>query len=234
MKNSSMNRSSGGGLSGRAAVSAAGPKQQRDYGGGLAGRAAVSVAAPNEQRDYGGGLAGRPAMPVMSGNGLRATGDASAMVLRLEDEGPTHVRRELTAAVVTTHPFKCPAVTDGTTASVIAGGTVNGTTVTNSGGTALPAGTLVISDSGTQRVYLEVTVTKSVTAGGYVVGISTISSAKVKTAGSVPADTATVLCRQVARYVDGVKVTQDVTSSMEVAIRGTDAAGNFTVYWGQS
>jgi len=65
-------------------------------------------------------------------------------------------------------------------------------------------------------------------------GIDAITTAKMKTAGSVPSDTATVLCRQVARYVDGVKVTQDRVSSLEVAIRGTDASGNFEVYWGTS
>ena len=206
----------------------------RGGGGGLAGRRGVSVAAPHAQRDYGGGLAGRAAMPVRSGNGLRATGDAGSMVLRLEEELPTYGRLLPLATATTTHPFKCAGTTDGSTASVIAGGMVNGTVVTNSGGTALPGGTLVISNSGTVYVYLEVTITKNVTAGGYVVGIDAITTAKMKTAGSVPSDTATVLCRQVARYVDGVKVTQDRVSSLEVAIRGTDASGNFEVYWGTS
>ena len=139
-----------------------------------------------------------------------------------------------TEAVASTHPFKCPGSTDGSTASTIPGGTVNGTTVTNSSGTALPGGTLVISNSGTKYVYLEVTITKTVTAGGYVVGIASITTAKLKTGSSVPADTTTVLCIQVASYSSGVRTTQDITSSMSVSIRGTNASGSFLTFWGQS
>lgn len=137
-------------------------------------------------------------------------------------------------ASASTHPFKCPGATDGTAASTIPGGTVNGTTVTNSSGTALPGGTLVISNTGTKYVYLEVTITKNVTAGGYVVGIASITTAKLKTGSSVPADTTTVLCLQVASYSSGVRTTQDIISSMSVAIRGTNASGDFLTFWGQS
>ncbi len=177
----------------------------------------------------------RTPMPVMTGNGLRATGGAGGMVIRLEAEGPTYERRVVAQrAAAVTHPFLCPGRTDGTTASVIKGGTVNGTVVTNSGGTALPGGTLVISNSGTVYVYLEVTISKIVSAAGFVVGIDAITTAKMKTGGSVPSDTATVLCKQVARYVDGVKVTQDRVSSLEVAIKGYNASGNFLTFWGTS
>jgi len=205
----------------------------REGGGGLGGRRGVSVAAPHAQRDYGGGLAGRAAMPVRSGNGLRVTGDAGSMVLRLEEELPTYGRLlPLAGAAVAAHPFKCPSATDGSTASVIAGGTVNGTAVTNNGGTALPGGTLVISNSGTVYVSLEVTITKNVTAGGYVSSIASIPTAKMKTGSSVPADTATVLYKQVATYVSGARTTQDRITSMEVAIRGTNASGGFLTFWG--
>lgn len=141
---------------------------------------------------------------------------------------------EPSLASTSTHPFKCPGSTDGSAASTIPGGTVNGTTVTNSSGTALPGGTLVISNSGTKYVYLEVTITKTVTAGGYVVGIASITTAKLKTGSSVPADTTTVLCRQVASYSSGTRTTQDITSSMSVAIRGTNASGGFLTFWGRS
>ena len=175
-----------------------------------------------------------------TGAGLSYAGDASGHGVTLPEPGLV-IQRNVndSAATSTTHPLKCPKLTDGSTASTVAGGTVaagwtNGFPVTNSGGTALPGGTLVISNTGTVYAYLEVTITKTTTASGYVVGINSITAAKLKTAGSVPADTSTVLCKQVATYVNGVKTTQDVISSQSVAIRGYNASGDFLTFWGAS
>jgi hypothetical protein len=175
-----------------------------------------------------------------TGAGLSYAGDASGHGVT-QPEQSLQIRRNVNDSTEdsTPHPFKCPKYTDGETASTVAGGTVtggisSGFPVTNSSSTALPGGTLVISNSGTVYAYLEVTITKITTASGYVVGINSITTAKLKTAGSVPPNASTVLCHQVATYVDGTRTTQDIITSMSVAIRGYDASGNFLTFWGAS
>jgi len=91
---------------------------------------------------------------------------------------------------------------------------------------------MVISNSGIVYAYLEVTITKTTSASGYVIGIASITTAKLKFAGSVPADTSTVLCRQVATYVSGVRNSQDIITSMSVAVRGYNSSGSFITFWG--
>lgn len=131
------------------------------------------------------------------------------------------------AAATATHPFKCPAITDGSTASSIEPGTVNGVSATGL--------SLTISNSGTKYVYLDVTYTQDLTSNNYVIGFSGAITCAVATGSSVPSDSSTHLYRQIATYVNGVKTTQDITSSMEVVIRddGTGTATS-TAIWGQS
>jgi|GEM_PF-5043190 len=168
-----------------------------------------------------------------TGAGLSYAGDASGHGVT-QPEQSLQIWRNVndSTAGSTPHPFKCPKYTDGSTASTVAGGTVNGTPVTNSSGTVLPTGTMVISNSGTVYAYLEVTITKTTSASGYVIGIASITTAKLKFAGSVPADTSTVLYRQVATYVSGVRNSQDIITSMSVAVRGYNSSGSFITFWG--
>jgi hypothetical protein len=130
-------------------------------------------------------------------------------------------------------PFTFPGQILADIPAIVKGGTVNGVPVTN-GTDALPTGKVAVSTIGTVYAYLEVTITKSTTASGYVVGIASITTAIMKSAGSVPANTSTVLCRQVASFYNGKKLTQDIKTSMEVAIRGYNATGDFLTFWGQA
>jgi len=168
-----------------------------------------------------------------TGAGLSYAGDASGHGVT-QPEQSLQIRRNVNDSTEdsTPHPFKCPKYTDGETGSTVAGGTVNRTPVTNSSGTVLPTGTMVISNSGIVYAYLEVTITKTTSASGYVIGIASITTAKLKFAGSVPADTSTVLCRQVATYVSGVRNSQDIITSMSVAVRGYNSSGSFITFWG--
>lgn len=109
------------------------------------------------------------------------------------------------------HPFKCPGITDGSTASSIVAGTVNGVTATNL--------TPVISNSGTKYVYLDVTYTQDLSANNYVVGFSGSITCAIATGSSVPSDTSTHLYRQIATYVSGVRTVQAIESSMQVEAR---------------
>lgn len=128
---------------------------------------------------------------------------------------------------VTTHPFKCPASTDGSTASSIEPGTVNGVSATGL--------SLTISNSGTKYVYLDVSYTQDLTSNNYVIGFSGAITCAVATGSSVPSDTSTHLYRQIATYVNGVKTTQDITTSMEVVIRDDgNGASTSTAIWGTS
>lgn len=124
------------------------------------------------------------------------------------------------------HPFLCPNTTDGTAASTIEGGTVNGVAVTNL--------TPVISATGTKYVYLDVTYAQNVSANGYVIGFSGAITCALATGSSIPSNTSTHLYRQVAAYSSGVKTTQDILTSMEVAVRGYNSSGSFTTIWGRA
>ena len=116
--------------------------------------------------------------------------------------------------------------TDGSTASVIPGGTVNGVSATGL--------SVTISATGTKYVYLDVTYTQNVSAAGYVIGFSGAITCALATGGSVPSDTSTHLYRQIAAYSAGVKTSQDILTSMEVAVRGYNNSGSFNTIWGRS
>lgn len=129
------------------------------------------------------------------------------------------------SAATATHPFLCPAT--GGDDSVIEGGTVNGVSATGL--------TLDISTTGTQYVYLDVTMARDVSANGYVTGFAGAITCALATGSSIPADSSTHLYRLVATYVDGVKTTQDIASSMEVAIRDNGSGSSTAVaLWGRA
>jgi len=160
--------------------------------------------------------------------GLTYAGDASGHGVTLPEQG-LQIRRNVTdsgsTAGSTTHPFKCPKSTDGSTASVVVAGDVNGVTATNL--------SLTISNSGTKVVYVDVSYTAHVTANGYVVGFSGAITCALATGSSVPSDTSTDLYRHIATYVSGTLTVQAVTTSLEVVVRdngsGTSTA---TAIWG--
>lgn len=130
------------------------------------------------------------------------------------------------AASASSDPFLCPGTTDGTTASTIEGGTVNGIPATGL--------SLTISATGTKYVYLDVTYAQNVSANGYVIGFSGAITCALATGSSIPSDTSTHLYRQVAAYSAGVKTSQDILTSMEVAVRGYNSSGSFTTIWGRA
>jgi D-serine deaminase-like pyridoxal phosphate-dependent protein len=162
-----------------------------------------------------------------TGAGLSYAGDASGHAVTLPEQG-LQVKRNVNDAAATassTHPFKCPKATDGSTASVVVAGDVNGVTATNL--------SLTISNSGTKVVYVDVTYTADVTANNYVVGFSGAITCALATGSSVPSDTSTHLYRHIATYVNGARTVQAVTTSLEVVVRddgsGTSTA---TAIWG--
>jgi hypothetical protein len=164
-----------------------------------------------------------------TGAGLSYAGDASGNAVT-QPEQTLQIRRNVAdsddaAASTSTHPFLCPTTTDGSTASVVVAGDVNGVTATNL--------SLTISNSGTKVVYVNVTYTADVTAHGYVVGFSGAITCALATGSSVPSDTSTHLYRHIATYVDGTRTVQAVTTSLEVVVRdngsGTSTA---TAIWG--
>lgn len=128
------------------------------------------------------------------------------------------------------HPFKCPGSTDGSTASSVEPGTVNGVSATGL--------SVTISASGTQYVYLDVALTLETTSNDYVIGFSgghaSITCA-VATGSSIPADSDTHAYRKIATYVSGAKTEQAIISSMEVVARDDGTGTGTPVYiWGQS
>jgi len=126
-----------------------------------------------------------------------------------------------------THPFKCPLTTDGTTASVVVAGTVNGVSATGL--------SVTISNSGTKYVYIDVTFAAATTSGGYVTGFSGAITCAMATGASVPSSTSTHLYRQVATYVSGVRTSQDIISSLEVVVRDNGGGTSTPVaIWGAS
>jgi len=144
----------------------------------------------------------------------------------LPSSSPFEPPAALAEAAVESYPFLCPASTDGSTASTIVAGTVNGVTVTNL--------SLTISDSGTKYVYFNVTYTQSVSANNYVVGFSGAITCALATGSSIPSDTSTHLYRLIATYASGIKTVQAIRSSMEVAVRGYNASAAFSTIWGRS
>lgn len=125
------------------------------------------------------------------------------------------------------HPFLCPTTTDGSTASTIVGGNVNGVTVTNL--------SLTISATGTKYVYLDVTYARALSANGYVTGFSGAITAALATGSSIPSDTTTHLYRQVATYVSGTKTVQAIETSMQVEARDDGTGpGTTRAIWGRA
>ena len=164
-----------------------------------------------------------------TGNGLTYAGDASGNGVTMPEQSlviKRNVADSESAAAAATHPFLCPTSTDGTASSTIVAGTVNGVTATNL--------SLVISNSGTKYVYIDVTFTRQLSANGYATGFSGAITCAVATGSSVPSDTNTHLYRQIATYVSGTKTVQAVTSSLEVVVRGYNSSGNFNAIWGRS
>jgi len=161
-----------------------------------------------------------------TGAGLSYAGDASGHGVT-QPEQSLQIRRNVNDSTEdsTPHPFKCPKYTDGSTASVVVAGDVNGVTATNL--------SLTISNSGTKVVYVDVSYTAHVTANGYVVGFSGAITCALATGSSVPSDTSTNLYRHIATYVSGTLTVQAVTTSLEVVVRdngsGTSTA---TAIWG--
>ena len=172
-----------------------------------------------------GALSTRPALPLRGGNGLRVV--AGRTITREGKVKITHYLDRPSGGSTTTHPFLCPASTDGSTASAVVAGTVNGVTATNL--------SLVISNSGTKYVYLDVTYTQELSSNNYVLGFNSVITCALATGSSIPADTSTHLYRQVATYVSGVKTVQSIQSSMQVEARD-DGTGTATTraIWGRA
>lgn len=164
-----------------------------------------------------------------TGAGLTYSGDASGHGVTQPEQGLV-IKRNVTDAVSTatsnSYPFKCPNSTDGSTASDIVAGSVNGITATNL--------SLTISNSGTKYVYVDVTYTQNVSGAGYVTGISGSVTCALATGASVPSNTSTHLYRMIATYVNGTKTVQAVVTSLEVVVRGTNSSGSFDTLWGTS
>lgn len=121
------------------------------------------------------------------------------------------------------HPFKCPATADGTITPTA--GIVNGNVVT---------GTPSVSASGTQVVYVEVRMTLTTTAQGYVAGtFATETDWLYAVAGSLPADTSTRFYQAVATYVDGVLTTQHLQQHQRVRPRddGSGTSNADAIWW---
>jgi len=137
--------------------------------------------------------------------------------------GDGHLNFKVTPSDANIYPFHCPAATDGSVASAVIAGTVNGVTVTNL--------SLTISNSGTQYVYFDVSYTQGLSSNGYVQGFSGAITCALATGSSIPSDTSTHLYRQVATYVDGVKTVQAILTSMEVAARDNGTGGVTTAIW---
>lgn len=173
-----------------------------------------------------GELSTRPALPLRGGNGLRVV--AGRTVTPEEPVKITHyLDRASVASAAATHPFLCPTSTDGSTPSAVVSGTVNGVTATNL--------SLTISDIGTQYVYLDVTFTANVSAGGYVLGFTGAITCALATGSSIPSDTSTHLYRQVATYSSGTRTVQAITTSMEVVVRDNGSGTSTPVaIWGAS
>jgi len=131
------------------------------------------------------------------------------------------------AAAAVSYPFLCPDSTDGSTASAVVAGTVNGVPVTNL--------SLVISNSGTKYVYFNVTYTQELSTNNYVLGFNSTITCALATGSSIPADTSTHLYRQIATYVSGAKTVQAIQSSMQVEARddGT-GSGKTRAIWGRA
>lgn len=121
------------------------------------------------------------------------------------------------------HPFKCPATADGTITPTA--GIVNGNLVT---------GTPSVSASGTQVVYVEVRMTLTTTAQGYVAGtFATETDWLYAVAGSLPANTSTRFYQAVATYVDGVLTTQHLQQHQRVRPRddGSGTSNADAIWW---
>jgi len=172
-----------------------------------------------------GTLSTRPALPLRGGNGLRVV--AGRTITPESKVKITHYLDQPSGSTPTTHPFLCPSSTDGSTASAVVAGTVNGVTATNL--------SLVISNTGTKYVYLDVTYTQELSANNYVLGFDGAITCAIATGSSVPANTSTHLYRLIATYASGVKTVQAILSSMEVAARddGT-GAGITNAIWDRS
>jgi hypothetical protein len=141
------------------------------------------------------------------------------------------LRFKINPGGTTSHPFLCPSTTDGSTASTIVGGTVNGVSATNL--------SLTISATGTKYVYLDVTYTAGVTTNGYVIGYTGSPTCALATGSSVPSDTTPVtnggtahIYRQIAAYASGVKTSQAILTSMQFALRddGTGASKPLAIW----
>lgn len=160
-----------------------------------------------------------------TGAGLSYAGDASGRSVTMPEQGLV-IKRNVADAVAASasHPFKCPGSTDGVTAINVVTGDVNGVAATNL--------SLVVSNSGTKYVYLDVSYTQDLSANNYVRGFSGAITCAMATGSSVPSDTSTHLYRHVATYVSGSLSAQPVQSSMQVAARdnGTGTATT-TAIW---
>lgn len=110
----------------------------------------------------------------------------------------------------TSHPFKCSGSTNGTDPITVVAGDVNTITATNL--------TPTVSASGTQYVYLNVTVSLTLTSNNYVVDLS-VSAVAIATGSSLPANSTTHCYIPVATYVDGVKTVQSRTTSLMLGVR---------------
>jgi hypothetical protein len=162
-----------------------------------------------------------------TGAGLSYAGDASGNGVAQLEQGLVIKRNVTESAASSRHPFKCPGITDGSTASSIVAGTVNGVTATNL--------SLTISNSGTKYVYLDVTYTRALSGNGYVTGFSGAITAALATGSSIPSDTNTHLYRQVATYVSGTKTVQAIETSMQVEARDDGTGpGTTRAIWGRA
>lgn len=159
--------------------------------------------------------------------GLVSNADSRGNSVLSPEQMATFRRNVQSEETYSTHPFKCASQASSST--LVTAGTVNGVSATSL--------LLNVGTSGTRYIYLDVTMALDTSTNNYVTGFNGgyITSVSCKTGSNVPVDSSTHLYRQIASYVNGVKISQDITTSMEVVVRddGT-GTGKAIAIWGQS
>ena len=129
-----------------------------------------------------------------------------------------------TASEEASHPFLCAMAAS--TATAVVTGSVNGVPV---------VGPVNVGTSGTRYVYVVSSHTVDISSNGYVMPeFATTPTYSLASGSSVPADSNTAFHLLVATYLNGMKTSQVVTSSLFVRPRddGTGSSTAVAYWWG--
>jgi hypothetical protein len=141
-----------------------------------------------------------------------------------EIDGGVHFRAVSNGAGGVDFPFRVSLGTDEEGLfAIIAHGTVHGQTPTIGGVPldAIDAPKLRLTGAGVERIYLEITVTRVVSAAGYLLGYTDLA-VTVQVGAAVPADDLTGTYRRHIASVGGGRVTgQPVQNSFDLVTRDT-------------